>query len=197
MRRLPRLPGPPARVLAALATTVIVLVGAGCGGDPAGPEAAGSDPGVDDRSRSGGSAGDRATGAPDDLPESLAFTGTTVAGQPFDAAQLAGEPAVLWFWAPWCPICHAAAPDVLAAAERVTVVGVGGLDRDSAMQGFVDRTGTGSFTHLSDPDGRVWQKFAVVTQDTYVLIGADGEVVHNGGLSGAELRDRAAELARG
>jgi thiol-disulfide isomerase/thioredoxin len=198
MRRPTQLrPGRGARVLAALAAAVLLLIGSGCSGDdPAGP----ADPGADtapDRSPSAPAGDSDAAGETGDLPESLAFTGNTVSGEPFDASELAGEPAMLWFWAPWCPICHNAAPDVLAAAEQVTVVGIGGLDQDSAMQGFVDRTGTGSFTHLSDPDGQVWQKFEVVTQDTYVLIDANGEVVFHGSLSGSDLRDRAADLATG
>ena len=28
------------------------------------------------------------------------FTGSTVDGAPFDGAELAGTPVVLWFWAP-------------------------------------------------------------------------------------------------
>ncbi|MFV0132387.1 hypothetical protein ACLGIH_03845 [Streptomyces sp. HMX87] len=35
------------------------------------------------------------------VPESLNFTATTVDGKPFDAKTLAGNPTVLWFWAPW------------------------------------------------------------------------------------------------
>ena len=35
----------------------------------------------------------------------LNFTGTTLSGAPFDGSSLQGKPAVLWFWAPWCPPC--------------------------------------------------------------------------------------------
>jgi thiol-disulfide isomerase/thioredoxin len=172
--------------------TAAVLALAACGGeDPAEPEPPGPAPTSQAPAPSADppAAGDEAA-----VPDSLAFTGTTVGGESFDAAQLAGEPAVLWFWAPWCPICRGQAPDVLAASEQVTVVGVGGLDQDSAMQGFVDDTGTGELTHLSDPDGAIWQKFGVETQYTYVLIDADGEVLHTGPLERQELLDRVGEL---
>lgn len=33
--------------------------------------------------------------------ELLAFSAETVGGEPFDGAELAGEPVALWFWAPW------------------------------------------------------------------------------------------------
>ncbi|MGH8775288.1 MAG: TlpA disulfide reductase family protein [Jiangellaceae bacterium] len=48
----------------------------------------------------------------------LTFTATTVDGEQFAGSSLAGRPAVLWFWAPWCPTCVAEAPDVLAVADR-------------------------------------------------------------------------------
>lgn len=197
-----RRPARPRSVLSAVAAAaagLVLVTAAGCGADAPTPDS--PDPGPTTGAPAGTPdppAQDRGQERSDEaaeVPVSLRFTGTTVAGEPFDAATLAGEPVVLWFWAPWCPLCRAAAPDVLAASEHVTVVGVGGLDADSAMQGFVDDTETGSLTHLSDPDGAVWQKFEVTTQDTYVLIDAAGEILFTGRLSGSELQDRAADLA--
>lgn len=187
-----------ARQLSAIAAAALValLVSACAADDPADPDPAGAGSATTGPPDPSAGTGESA-GEPDGVPDSLDFTGTTLAGEPFDAAELAGEPAVLWFWAGWCPRCRAAAPDVLAAAEHVTVIGVGGLvvTDDSELTGFVEETGTGALTHLSDAEGAVWRKFGVASQDTYVLIDADGTVVHTGGLSGAELRDRAAELA--
>jgi thiol-disulfide isomerase/thioredoxin len=174
-------------------TAVAALVLAACGSDdPAEPQ---QQPGPDPTTQAPAPSANPADGEEAEVPDSLAFTGTTVAGESFDAAELAGEPVVLWFWAPWCPICRSQAPDVLAAAEQVTVVGVGGLDEASAMQGFVDDTSTGELTHLSDPDGQIWQKFGVETQYTYVLIDASGEVTHTGPLQRQELLDRVGQLA--
>ena len=48
----------------------------------------------------------------------LAFTATTLDGEPFDGMSLAGKPTVLWFWAPWCPVCLQQAPGVRAAIEQ-------------------------------------------------------------------------------
>jgi thiol-disulfide isomerase/thioredoxin len=129
----------------------------------------------------------------------LAFSGTTLDGKPFDAATLAGRPAVLWFWAPWCPICKGQAPDVLDVhqryAGRVSVVGVAGLDDQPNMQPFVDSTKTGDLTHLADPDGEIWQRFKVTQQSTYVLIDASGNVTFTGNVGGDELRSKVAALA--
>ncbi len=66
------------------------------------------------------------------VPATLTFTATTVDGQPFDAASVAGKPVVLWFWAAWCPRCRAAAPGVSAVHREfggsVTMLGVAGLN---------------------------------------------------------------------
>jgi thiol-disulfide isomerase/thioredoxin len=136
--------------------------------------------------------------APVDAPDSpLAFTAVDIAGQPVDLADLAGEPVVLWFWAPWCSICRAEAPyiaDVAAdLAGEVTFIGVAGLGERAAMQTFVADTGTGSFLHLSDDDGSLWQRFGVTYQPAYAFIGSDGSVdVHIGALR--DLAERAESL---
>lgn len=129
----------------------------------------------------------------------LGFTGTTLAGKPFDASTLAGKPVLLWFWAPWCPTCVAEAPDVLGVqqtyAGRIGIVGVAGLDKKDNMQPFVDRTKTGALTHLADPDGEIWRRFEVTQQSTYVLLDTSGNVTFTGVLGGDDLRDKVAALA--
>jgi thiol-disulfide isomerase/thioredoxin len=134
------------------------------------------------------------------VPGRLAFTAKTLDGAAFDATILAGKPVVLWFWAPWCPKCRAAGPEVAKTAEKhqgkVAVVGVAGLSDDTdSMRGFVAATKTGEMTHLADGTGAVWKRFGVTAQHTYVLIGADGGVIHKGALSNNELERRVAALA--
>ncbi|MFC9911191.1 redoxin domain-containing protein [Streptomyces sp. NPDC127197] len=94
------------------------------------------------------------------MPEALQFTATTVDGKPFDAKALAGKPAVLWFWAPWCPTCRGQAAETAKVAAdyegKANVVGVAGPDKNAAMRDFVADTGTGTFPHLSDEAGEVW-----------------------------------------
>lgn len=125
-----------------------------------------------------------------------AFTGDTLDGSSFDGTELAGKPAVLWFWAPWCPTCRAQGPAVSSLAEKydgqVSVLGVGGLGdvvdiRDYAQQ--VDGP-----THLIDPDGAVWRHFGVTAQSTYVVLDADGDVVADGYLDDHVLADKVAQL---
>jgi thiol-disulfide isomerase/thioredoxin len=125
------------------------------------------------------------------------FTGTTLDGDRFEGASLEGEPAVLWFWAPWCPTCRAQAPAVSDLAEeyegRVAVVGVGSLDSESAIRDLAAQIP--HVTHLVDDEGAVWQHFRVTEQSTYAVIGGDGEIKAEGYLDDDELAALVARLA--
>ena len=130
----------------------------------------------------------------------LQFTGTTLSGTPFDGASLAGRPAVLWFWTPWCPFCNAEAPNVsrvAAANPDVTFVGVAARADVAAMQDFVN-TYNLDFTNLNDADGSIWARYNVPWQPAYVFCRADGSssFVNNptAAMSEAELADRVAAL---
>jgi thiol-disulfide isomerase/thioredoxin len=121
----------------------------------------------------------------------LGFAVATLAGGTFDGQSLAGKPALLWFWAPWCPTCVVEAPQVGQAAHdyqgRITVVGVAGLDTTEAMREFVALPQVGHIVHLADEQGVVWKRFGVTAQSTYVLLDASGHVVYRGYLDGDEL----------
>ena len=147
-----------------------VLVLTGCSG--------GDGEGVGGRGVGGGSSASVTTGPVADL----AFSAETLDGSSFDGETLAGRPAVLWFWAPWCPTCRAQAPGVTSLAEqydgRVSVVGVGGLADAGDIRDFAAQVD--GPTHLVDEDGEVWGHFGVTAQSTYLVLDADGGVVAEG-----------------
>jgi thiol-disulfide isomerase/thioredoxin len=128
----------------------------------------------------------------------LEFTGTTVDGKPFDGRSLIGKPAVLWFWAPWCPTCLQQAPGVRKAVEqygdRVTIVGVAGLDKATAMPEFIRLAKIESITNLSDEPGDLWKRFGITAQSIFVLIDETGTVTFRGRLASDDVPDRVAEL---
>jgi thiol-disulfide isomerase/thioredoxin len=127
-----------------------------------------------------------------------AFTATTLDGARFDGASLAGRPAVLWFWAPWCPTCLGQAPGVREALRRygdeVSIVGVAGLDRTEAMPEFVRLAKLESMPHIADEAGVVWRRFEVTAQSTFVFLDAGGQVTYRGRPDAAEIPDRVAAL---
>ncbi|MGV0626454.1 redoxin domain-containing protein [Mycolicibacter minnesotensis] len=124
----------------------------------------------------------------------LDFTAQTLDGRTFSGSSLLGRPAVLWFWAPWCPLCQKDAPMVARMAQthpKVTFVGVGARDRLDVLRGFVDRHGVNGFTELADTDSAVWARFGVTRQPAYAFISPDGHVeVVTGSLPEAELNRR-------
>ena len=131
----------------------------------------------------------------------LQFTGTTLSGQPFSGSSLAGKPAVLWFWTPWCPFCNAEAPSVsqvAAANPDVTFVGVAARSSVGDMQSFVSKYNL-NFTTLNDADGSIWARYNVPWQPAYVFYRPDGSstFVNNptSAMPQQELSDRVAALA--
>lgn len=131
----------------------------------------------------------------------LQFTGTTLAGAPFNGATLQGKPAVLWFWTPWCPFCNQEAPavsQVAAANPAVTFVGIAARSDTAAMQGFVNRYNL-AFTNLNDADGALWARFDVPWQPAYLFVRPDGSTtfVNNptSAMSAQELSDRVHALS--
>jgi thiol-disulfide isomerase/thioredoxin len=165
----------------------VALVVAACGSTDADPEAS--------EGRT-----DAAAAASTAAANPLTFVSTTTQGEDFDAAQLAGEDVVLWFWAPWCTICRSEAPQVAAAAEQVedvTVIGVASSGSLEEMRAFVDETGAGSVTHLADVPGDIWRAFGVVAQPTFVFVDDDGRTqTFSGGLPQAALVDAMEQLAQ-
>jgi thiol-disulfide isomerase/thioredoxin len=129
----------------------------------------------------------------------LRFTAETVQGEAFDGTTLAGEDAVLWFWAPWCTECRREAPHVAKAQKdnpTVVFVGVAGLGDTNAMSAFIDDYQVGAFAHLADLDGSLWQRFGVVQQPAYAFVDDTGEIeVYRGELGEDGLTDRVGALS--
>lgn len=142
-----------------------------------------------------------ATGGPPaaQVPDVLRFTGTTLGGEAFDAAQLAGKPVVLWFWAPWCATCASQAWTVAEIAPRyrdtVPIVGVAGLGERKAMKEFVTEFDLGATPQIEDGKGALWKRFKVTEQSIFVIIDRSGAIVHQGFLDGEALTAKVAALA--
>jgi thiol-disulfide isomerase/thioredoxin len=121
----------------------------------------------------------------------LSFTGRTLDGAAFDAATLAGRPALLWFWAPWCATCAAQAGSVtdLQAdyGDRLGILGVAGMGSNADMHEFVTDLDVGGIRNLDDAAGGLWRKFGITEQSTYVLVDRAGKVVTSGYLDDLQL----------
>lgn len=133
------------------------------------------------------------TGAAQAGADSYDFTAATLDGGSFDGHRLAGKPALLWFWAPWCPICLQQARPVTDLAAKyqgkVTVVGVAGLDTVPAMHDFVKMAKLSGFPQLADEQGVVWKRFKMTEQSTFVVLDRSGMVVARGHTDVDKLQD--------
>lgn len=135
-----------------------------------------------------------------DVPAELSFTATTVAGTPIDGADLAGQDAIFWFWAAWCPNCRAEAPEVAAALDGlpddVEFYGVAGRDTVDASQAFIDSHGLDAMDHVFDEDGSIWAGFGVTYQPAFALVNDDGTIeIVSGALGTDGIIEAAEELA--
>jgi thiol-disulfide isomerase/thioredoxin len=173
-----------------------VLAAAGCGTTPdASPEApaTGPSPVAAAPPASGAATAEAVT-----VPKTLTFTGTTLDGKKFDAASMAGKPAILWFWAPWCATCASEAQSLSdihdAYAGRLSVLGIASLGSVPEMDDFVADFELAKMPHLNDKAGKLWKRFGIAQQSWYVMLDRTGKVVYKGYLDDLQLTGKVKEL---
>ncbi|MFC7274625.1 redoxin domain-containing protein [Paractinoplanes rhizophilus] len=128
------------------------------------------------------------------VPATLRFSGKTLDGARFDAATMAGKPAILWFWAPWCATCASEAQSISDLAQeyrgRLGILGIAGLGDNKAMHEFVSDLNVGAVPHLDDRAGAIWKRFKITQQSTYVFLDAGGKVLKTGYLDDLQLTEQ-------
>ncbi|CAL9371589.1 Thiol-disulfide oxidoreductase ResA [Nocardiopsis dassonvillei] len=173
MRTIPRVPAAAAALVAALGLAACSAPGAGSPPEPE-PEAA-EQTQTESETGSGNGSENGAGAVESALP---AFDAQTLDGEGLSSTELAGEPVVLWFWAPWCSVCRGEAAGIAEAAERydgrVEFIGVAGLGEVGDMHAFASDTGTGHLRHIVDEDGTIWSDFGVVGQPAFAFVEPDG-----------------------
>ncbi|HEY0000557.1 MAG TPA: redoxin family protein [Actinoplanes sp.] len=179
-----------------MAAAALLAAAAGCGAAPADPPdlewVAAPAAGASGPPASGAPASGPAGSAPAAaVPATFRFTGTTLDGKAYDASALAGKPAILWFWAPWCATCASEAQSVADLADkyrdRLGILGIAGMGDNKAMHEFVSDLEVGAVPHLDDGAGRLWKRFKIAEQSTYVLVDRAGKVVRTGYLDDLQL----------
>jgi peroxiredoxin len=176
----------------------VIVLASGCGTPGTAPQAGGASPTPIVAASSQPTPA--ASGAPTAVAETLKFTASTVDGQAFNAATLAGKPVVFWFWAAWCPKCKGDAANVRNLQQQLSgkahIVGVAGLGSGTdAMRKFVADYQLGGFPQLADDAGVVWKRFEVPSQHYYIVLDSSGTMVHRGPLSTDQLGQKLAGLS--
>jgi thiol-disulfide isomerase/thioredoxin len=128
----------------------------------------------------------------------LAFTGKTLDGAAFDAATLAGQPAILWFWAPWCATCASEAQSINDLkdeyGDRLAILGIAGLGDNKAMHQFVSDLEVTKVPNLDDQQGVLWKRFGITEQSTYVLVDKAGRILDKAYLDDLQLTTKVKSL---
>lgn len=128
------------------------------------------------------------------------FSATTLNGETFSSAQLAGRPAIVNVWASWCVPCIEEHPILMATAadygERLTMVGIIYQDTPDAARRFLVRYGDGGWPNLLDANGQIAIDLGVTGPPETFFIDADGIVraKHVGPLTAAVMAERLAAL---
>ncbi len=132
------------------------------------------------------------------VPDTLNFTGKTLDGATFDASTLAGRPALIWFWAPWCATCASEAQSINDLkdeyGDRLAIIGIAGMGTNTDMHRFVADLDVTTVPNLDDQAGVLWRRFGVTEQSTYVVIDRSGTVVATGYLDDLQLTDKVKSL---
>jgi peroxiredoxin len=121
------------------------------------------------------------------------FDGNTVT-----ISDLEGGPAVINFWAAWCPACYAEMPAFQKVytmkRESVQFLGINlSEDVESALK-IADEAGV-TYPLARDIDGEVFTAFGALGMPTTVFMDSSGNVIemYTGELTASELEARIAE----
>jgi cytochrome c biogenesis protein CcmG/thiol:disulfide interchange protein DsbE len=111
-----------------------------------------------------------------------AFAGTTLEGDRFSSADLAGKPAIVNFWASYCiPSCVDEHPILLDLAARhgdeLQIVGVLVDDAPDDARGFLARYGQVSWPNMLNTDGGISIDYGVTGPPETFFVDARGIVV--------------------
>jgi len=120
------------------------------------------------------------------------ISGTTISGKAFSLAALQGQPAVVYFWATWCPVCNLeqGMVDSLAADYPVITVAMqSGEDKD--IVDYLNEKGV-DYPVLNDPQGAIARRYGVSGVPASFILDGNGEVrfVTRGYTSGLGIRVR-------
>ena len=106
------------------------------------------------------------------------IVGTTLDGQPFDLAELAGRPVVVNFWGPSCEPCRDEFPLLIEKqaeheADGLLVVGVLTDDPPEPAREFVARYGA-TWPTVEDPDKSIKAAYRIAARPQTYFIDREG-----------------------
>lgn len=121
-----------------------------------------------------------------------AFEGVTISGEPFALASLQGRPAVVHFWATWCPVCRLEQGMIDGLADDYPVITVA-MQSGEAQEvlAYLREQGV-DYPVFNDPQGKLSRRYGVSGVPASFVLDKTGEVkfVTRGYTSGPGMRLR-------
>ncbi len=129
------------------------------------------------------------------------WTLNTLDGKPVNLSDMQGKPALINFWASWCPPCIEETPALIQAYDELKgegrsmeFIGIGTNDKVDNLKKFATNNDV-SYVLVADPDGKVSDAYGVLGMPTTVFIDSNGIVrkIHNGAIR----KEQVLEIMRG
>jgi cytochrome c biogenesis protein CcmG/thiol:disulfide interchange protein DsbE len=151
---------------------------------------------------SGGPDGNDAGGKAEVGKPVPALTGTTLDGQPFDLASLAGKPVLINFWGPGCVPCRDEFPLMEAKlaehrAEGLAIVGVLTDDPVEPARSFAAQYGA-TWPTVVDPDKTLKATYRVAGRPQTYFVDRNGVLrsIQIGEMQDADFERQYAQIAK-
>lgn len=120
------------------------------------------------------------------------FEGMTLSGKPFALSSLQGKPAVVHFWATWCPVCNLEQGMIDSLAEDYPVITVAMQSGEAKeVVAYLKEEGV-NYPVINDPEGELARLYGVRGVPASFVLDGNGEVrfVTHGYTSGLGIRAR-------
>lgn len=120
------------------------------------------------------------------------FEGVTLNGEPFALANLRGQPAVVHFWATWCPVCKLEQGMIDSLAKDYPVITVAMQSGEAEEVLTYIKEQEVDYPVINDPRGELSRRYGVSGVPASFVLNAAGEVkfVTRGYTSGPGMRVR-------
>jgi peroxiredoxin len=118
-----------------------------------------------------------------DRPPAPTFQLADADGKPMTLADLQGAPAIVNFWATWCPPCRAEMPSMQRASDQlaedgIAVIAINVGESAETVRTFRDEIAV-SFPLLLDTDSSVSQRWPMRGLPTTYVLDPDGRIAYS------------------
>lgn len=108
--------------------------------------------------------------------EAPPLSGTGLQGESLDLAQWRGRPAVVYFWATWCPVCELEQGTIATVASEHAVLTIA-MQSGSTHEVAAHMHENGlKFPVINDPDGVLAARYGVRAVPTTFVVDTEGRI---------------------